>query len=394
MAGVGLMLPPDRAALAWLEPLLDEIDYGEVAPETLWGPQRTPNGFHRILSSLAGALPFVAHGVGASLCGADGGHWEQHLSALARDHEVFGYLWISDHLGAVQLAGQHVGLPVPVPDWEGRLARRLGYLQALVGVAAVENSAWYAPIQGMAQEAEGLRRVLGEQHHLVLDVHNLWCNSINAEQDLELWLEQAPLHRVIEIHVSGGSEAPAAWSPKRRRRMDSHDGAVPEEVWGLLERVLPRCTGVRGVTLERLENTFDGGDVPLLGQELGRIRETLGSFGQPLGGPGEGALAQALALVDENEDSSHEQALLESLISRIPLEGMDAHGVGIAARLVLRLRFERLIHGHPPASEHFERDPQDFAQKMGRYHREVPLAAATPWGEAALWQNWSDNQTG
>jgi uncharacterized protein (UPF0276 family) len=388
------MLPPDRGALTLLEPLLDEIDYGEVAPETLWGPGRAPNGFHQILSSLAGALPFVAHGVGANLCGADGGHWPEHLRALARDHQLFQFLWISDHLGAVQLAGQHVGLPVPVSDWEGRLARRLGYFQALVGVAAVENSAWYAPIQGMAQEAAGLRDALGQQHHLVLDLHNLWCNGINGAEDVEGWLDAAPLERVIEIHISGGSDAPQAWSPERRRRMDSHDSAVPEEVWSLLERVVPLCPGLRGVTLERLENTFGAQDVPVLQGELRRIRSVLGSHGAPLGVPGQGSLASALELVDEGQDSSHEQALLEALVSRVPLDGMDKHGVGIAARLVLRLRFERLIHGCSSAAAHFERDPRDFAKKMGRYHREVPLGAATPWGEAGLWQNWSDNQIG
>ncbi len=388
MAGVGLMLPPDRGALTLLEPLVDDIDYGEVAPETLWGPGRVPNAFHGILSSLAGALPFVAHGVGANLCGAGGAHWPAHLEALARDHARFQFLWISDHLGATQLAGEHVALPVPVPDWEARLRRRLGYFQALVGVAAVENSAWYAPVQELDAESRGLTRALGQEHHLVLDLHNLWCNGINADQDPTAWLAHAPLDRVIEIHLSGGSEAPKSWSPERRRRMDSHDSAVPEEVWALLDRVLPHCTGLRGVTLERLENTFGAQDVPLLREEIARIRGALGTHGQALGRPGQGTLQAALDRLSENEDTTAEQPMLRSLITREPLPGMDRHGVGIAARLVLRLRFERLLHGAPSAAAHFERDPRSFAEKMARYHREVPLSAGTPWGEAALWAAW------
>lgn len=38
--------------------------------------------------------------------------------------------------------------------------------------------------------------------------------------------------RVLELHLSGGSDSGPDWLPSRRvLRLDSHDGAVPEPVW-------------------------------------------------------------------------------------------------------------------------------------------------------------------
>jgi hypothetical protein len=50
---------------------------------------------------------------------------------------------------------------------------------------------------------------------------------------------------------------------------------VPDEVWRLFERVVPRCTNLRGVTLERMEGSVAAGDVGAVRDELGRIREVL-----------------------------------------------------------------------------------------------------------------------
>ena len=59
------------------------------------------------------------------------------------------------------------------------------------------------------------------------------------------------------------------------RRLDSHDGAVPEAVWRLAETLVPRCQNLRGITLERMERTVTSKDVPLLKEELARVRSLL-----------------------------------------------------------------------------------------------------------------------
>ncbi|HEX9105235.1 MAG TPA: DUF692 family protein, partial [Polyangia bacterium] len=87
------------------------------------------------------------------------------------------------------------------------------------------------------------------------------------------YLRRLDLSKVIEIHVSGGSESDPRWLPSGRvLRLDAHDGAVPELVWRMLEAVAPRCPNLRGVTLERMEGTVEDADVPLLAAELARLR--------------------------------------------------------------------------------------------------------------------------
>jgi uncharacterized protein (UPF0276 family) len=56
-------------------------------------------------------------------------------------------------------------------------------------------------------------------------------------------------------------------------RLDSHDTAVPEEVWKLAETWVPRCRNLRALTLERMEGTVEQDDVPLLREELARARK-------------------------------------------------------------------------------------------------------------------------
>jgi hypothetical protein len=73
---------------------------------------------------------------------------------------------------------------------------------------------------------------------------------------------------------------------------------------------------------------------------------------------------------------------------RRALAAADPDGVRMAALLVARLRFERLLRGSPEAEAWFDRDPEDFAAVFGRYHAEVPPAAFFPPAEGRLFRGW------
>jgi hypothetical protein len=63
-------------------------------------------------------------------------------------------------------------------------------------------------------------------------------------------------------------------------------------------------------------------------------------------------------------------------------------GVRIAALLVARLRFERLLRGSPDAEAWFARDPAGFADAFRAYHHAVPPGAFFPAAEARLFRRW------
>lgn len=286
MADVGLTLMPDREWLALMSPLLDDCDYAELAPETLWmddGKGLRPNGFHAMFAALHDSgLPTVAHGVGWSLGNDIPGDEERRalwLERIAHDHATFGFRWYSDHLAMTTLAGEHLRLPLPMPltPYATEVVRRhLDALQAIVPDVAVENTVTYVMLGTWAQEAQ-LAAQLATQSNtwLVLDLHNLMVMAHNLGLSEKEWLAHVDLSRVIEIHMSGGAEAPPSWSLGKPLRLDSHCSAIPDTVWALLDEVGPRCTNLRGVTLERMEGTVTAEDVPLLHAELHRLRETV-----------------------------------------------------------------------------------------------------------------------
>lgn len=291
MIPVGLTLQPDVVYLDLLHDVIRaEAEYVEVAPETLWRQAPSgalePNGFHRAFRALREELgrPFVAHGVGLSLGGlaaADDARRAAWLERIAADHAAFDFAWYTDHLGVSAPGGLALALPLAVPMTDASVAaarRALAALGRIVPDVGVENSVFYYHLGDPLDEPAFLRRIVdGPGRHLLLDLHNVYTTARNAGFDPDAYLARLPLDDVIEIHLSGGSDSPAAWLPGGRSlRLDSHDTAVPEPVWALFDAIWPRCPNLRGVTLERMEDTVTVPDVAIVRDELRRARKALG----------------------------------------------------------------------------------------------------------------------
>ena len=281
-------MQPEERFLALTGELLGLLDYIELAPETLWRSSASgafvPNDYHALFADLRARtnLACVAHGVSFSVGSAkpDAERRARLLARIAEDHAVFDFRWYTDHLGASELAGLELTLPLPTPmtPAAARAVRAsLAAMQTVVPDVGVENSAFYFHLGNPLDEPRFLREVLhAPRTHVLLDLHNLWTNARNLDFDAHEYLDALPLDRVIEIHVSGGTESEPAWLPSGNvLRLDSHDHAVPEEVWKLTEKALPRCKNLRGLTLERMEGTVDVDDVPVLREELRRARKLM-----------------------------------------------------------------------------------------------------------------------
>ena len=90
---------------------------------------------------------------------------------------------------------------------------------------------------------------------LLLDIHNIYCHMINFNMSFEEVLDTLPLHRLKEIHVSGGAFRSIKYENKSIY-CDSHDAAIPQELFSLLEKYLPRFPHVDAIIFERMGNTF------------------------------------------------------------------------------------------------------------------------------------------
>ena len=290
---LGLSLMPDFEWLDLLGPLAasDCVDYFVVTPETLWRTTDTdafaPNAYHDRIRELVRETgkPVVGHGVGYSVGTARGVPGDDQRRArwrsmLATEAERFGFEWYTEHHGATWLGGEHLALPLPVPqspEVAALIRERALELRCAASRVGLENSAFYFALGDPLEEPEFLRQCLDHPDlFLLLDVHNLWANALNLGFDARDWLDRLDPSLVEEVHVSGGAWSDPAWfaqgEPVSPRRLDSHDESVPEPVWDLLESVLQRCPRLRGVTFERMEGTVTAAQVPGVEGELDRLR--------------------------------------------------------------------------------------------------------------------------
>jgi len=279
--GVGLGLRPEfieRLKQASEERPLP-IDFLEISPENY---MRRGGYYPAALERLAERYPVVTHGLTMSLGGVDplDGAYLRDLAAFLRSCQA---PWHSDHLCFSSFGDRalHDLLPVALTsETVARAAERVGRAREAIGVPlAIENISYYwHPGRAEMGDAELLAQVCDRADcGLLLDVNNAYVNAANFQWDIDEWMRQAPLERVVQIHVAGhewfsvdGCGLGEAVAPESRGAMiiDTHGAEVAGPVMALLERVLVR-TGPVPVVLERDQN------VPSLDSliaELDRIR--------------------------------------------------------------------------------------------------------------------------
>ncbi len=287
--GVGFPLYSDLEYLMAAREIIErDADYYEINPEALWRMEDGRlgrNGYYPILQKIRdrSGKRFVAHGLafspGTPLGDeGEGGRAETWLARLRDDQAQFRFEWMTEHLGWITAGGLQTVLPMPLPMTEeavGVVAGRLRMLASVTPVVAFENSATPFVLGDAAREPDFFNSICrAADCAMLLDLHNVHAQCRNFGVDPFDYVGRIELERVVQIHLSGGSESDPEWLPSKRVfRLDSHDGPIPDAVWSLYERVRPGCRNLRGVVVERLNGTFGAEDVPALREELRRARE-------------------------------------------------------------------------------------------------------------------------
>jgi uncharacterized protein (UPF0276 family) len=226
-AGLGL-----RRAL--LGPLAahtpEEISFLEVAPEN-W--INLGGRFRKQFLEILQHYPLICHGLSLSI-GGPGPLDEvflRQLKIFLAQHNVSVY---SEHLSYCNDDGHLYDL-MPIPFTEEAVhyvAGRIRQVQdTLERQLVIENVSYYAaPWQDM-EELQFINAVLDEADcGLLLDVNNIYVNSINHSYDAEEFLTGLPAERVHYFHVAGHYEE------AEDLRIDTHGAPVIDPVWQLLSK--------------------------------------------------------------------------------------------------------------------------------------------------------------
>ncbi|HEY6081022.1 MAG TPA: DUF692 domain-containing protein [Polyangiaceae bacterium] len=260
LGGVGL-------GLRWefLEDIVDgpalPLDFLEVSPENY---MRRGGYYPAQLEQLVGRYPLVTHGLTLSIGASvepDAAYLGELRCEIARTRSPFH----SDHL-CFSSAGPralHELLPLKhCAQTVARVADRVRRVQDALGVPfALENITYYMhPGQPELSELELIHGVLERSGAgLLLDVNNVYVNSLNHGFDAHAFIRGLDLSRVVEIHVAGHSRRPSGLV------LDTHGAPLVDPVLELLAYTLER-SGPRPVLLERDNH------IPPLSELLAEVR--------------------------------------------------------------------------------------------------------------------------
>ena len=241
----------------------------EVAPENYLG---VGGRRRRLLLEAAERWPVVCHG----LCGDLAGRApldEELMEELKKFLQELGARWYSDHLCLTHLAGAELHELIPLPFTEEtvrQVARRVREVEDWLEVPmAVENVSAYGRFQdGPMTEPEFVRAVVEEADcKLLLDVNNVYVNSVNFGFDAREYIRSLPLERVVEIHMAGHLEA------EEGLLLDTHAEPIVGDVYDLFRFTLEELAHRPPVLLER-----DGNLPPLaeLEEEMAELLRIMG----------------------------------------------------------------------------------------------------------------------
>jgi uncharacterized protein (UPF0276 family) len=138
-------------------------------------------------------------------------------------------------------------LPIPFTEEAVRyVAARIRRVQEILGQRiAIENVSYYAAPGKEMEEIDFLNAVLQEADcDLLLDVNNIYVNSINHRYDAGIFLKQLPAERIRYIHIAGH------YQEAEDLIVDTHGADVIDPVWQLLETTYQHF-GVIPTLLER-----------------------------------------------------------------------------------------------------------------------------------------------
>ena len=239
------------------------VNFMEVAPENWIG---AGGRFAKKFRQFSEQYPVICHGLSLSI-GSPAPLDEAFLHKLKRfikEHNVPIY---SEHLSYCSDDGHLYDL-MPIPFTEEAVhyvANRIKRVQDILEQPiSMENVSYYAAPGKEMEEIDFLNAVLEEADcELLLDVNNIYVNSINHRYDAETFLKAIPANRISYIHIAGH------YNEAEDLIVDTHGADVIDPVWDLLNKTYKHF----GVVPTLLERDFNIPPLPELLKEVNSIAD-------------------------------------------------------------------------------------------------------------------------
>lgn len=237
------------------------VSFFEVAPEN-WITVGGKLG--KQLRAMTEQFDFVCHGLSLSIGSPDplDEKFIREVKHFMRTHQIKLY---SEHLSYCSYKGHLYDL-MPIPftsDAVTYTAKRIQRVQDILEQKiAIENVSYYAaPGQEMA-EIDFFNAVVEEADcNILIDINNIYVNSINHHYDAETFLQAIPAHRIAYAHIAGH------YLEADDLLVDTHGADVIDSVW----KLLGKAYDLYGVFPTLLERDFNIPSLEVLLKEVETI---------------------------------------------------------------------------------------------------------------------------
>jgi hypothetical protein len=265
-AGLGLRRSFINELLNRKEPT--PVDFWEVAPEN-W--MEMGGVYGKNFAAACERFSVLCHGLSLSI-GSPAPLDEHFVHRLKKFFDKYDISHYSEHLSYCSDDGHLYDL-MPIPFTEEavhHVAERVKRVQDILERELIlENVSYYgAPGQEMA-EVDFVNAVLEEANcGLLLDVNNVYVNSINHHYDADTFLAAMPTERIRYIHIAGH------YNEAEDLIVDTHGAEVIDPVWDLLDKTY----SLHGVVPTLLERDFNIPPLNELFQEVDQIHQHQKTF--------------------------------------------------------------------------------------------------------------------
>jgi len=227
-----------------LEQSPSEIDFMEVAPENWIDLGGTLKNTFKTLSE---RYPFILHGLSLSI-GSPSPLDETLVRSIGQFMKEYNIAFYTEHLSYCSDTGHMYDL-MPIPftqEAADYTAERIIRVQDILGQRiGMENVSYYATPNHEMSELDFVNYVLEKADcGLLLDVNNIYVNSINQQYDPVEFLKAMPTEQIMLIHTAGH------YDEADDLRIDTHGADVIDPVWDLLDLTY-QLHGVKPTLLER-----------------------------------------------------------------------------------------------------------------------------------------------
>ncbi len=265
-AGLGLRRPLLKQLLA-TPPA--EVNFYEIAPEN-WIGMGGKSG--KALRAMTERFDFICHGLSLSIGSTDALDEQlvRDIKQFMFDHQIKLY---SEHLSYCSLGGHLYDL-MPIPFTSAavsHVAKRIKRVQDILEQKiAIENVSYYAAPGQEMTEIDFFNAVVAEADcKVLLDVNNIYVNSINHGYDAEAFLKAMPAARIAYAHIAGHYKEADDFL------IDTHGADIIDPVWQLLDKAYE----LYGVFPTLLERDFNLPAIPELLQEVQTIKTLQSAHG-------------------------------------------------------------------------------------------------------------------